>query len=434
MLELLPLFMFVALFVLLFLGVPIAFALFFTAISFALYGWGAGGLSLSSSAVWGVMNNFTLVAIPLFILMSVLLERANIVADLYDSIYKWSGGLRGGLAIATIVVGAVIGAISGVVAAGVIGLALIAYPHMRRYKYDENLGLGTVMAGGTLGQLIPPSLNMIVYGAITGVSVSSMFAGGFSAGLVLIGVYIVYILIRAYMKKDYAPALERANRASFREKVTSLKSVILPLVLIVVVLGSILTGIATPTEAAGVGVLGTVAIGVISRKLSWPGFKESIKDATRMTGMVGWILAGAAVFSAVFSGVGGNRVVSELANSAPGGKWGVLVAAVLFIFVLGMFLETMALIMLAAPIITPIVVAQGFDPLWWGILFMVVLQMAFVTPPFGFAIFYLKSALRGTVSVGKIYTATYPVIGLQAVAIVLVIAFPAIVMWLPALL
>lgn len=431
MLEFLPLFMFGALLVLLFLGIPIAFSLFFTAMAFAFYGWGSGGLSLSGSAVWGVMNNFTLVAIPLFILMSVLLERANIISDLYDSIYKWSGGLRGGLAIATVVVGAIIGAISGVVAAGVIGLALIAYPHMQRYKYNQGLGLGTVMAGGTLGQLIPPSLNMIVYGAITGVSVSSMFAGGFSAGLVLIGVYITYILIRSYMKSDYSPALDRENRASVREKVISLKFVILPLLLIAMVLGSILTGIATPTEAAGVGVLGTVAIGFSTRKLRWSAFKESIGDAIRMTGMVGWILAGAAVFSAVFSGMGGNRLVAGLAESVPGGKWGILIAAVLFIFVLGMFLETMALIMLAAPIITPVVVDQGFDPLWWGILFMVVLQLAFVTPPFGFAIFYLKSALRNTVSVGKIYNATYPVIALQSFAVVLVVAFPAIVMWLP---
>lgn len=434
MLEWLPLFMFVTLLIILFLGVPIAFALFGTAIAFALIGWGTSGLSLTGSAVWGIQNQFTLVAIPLFILMSVLLERTRIISDLYDAIYKWSGALRGGLAIATILVGAVIGAISGVVAAGVIGLALIAYPHMMRYRYNQNLGLGTVMAGGTLGQLIPPSLNMIVYAAMTGVSVSSIFAGGFSAGLVLVGVFVVYILVRAYVKKDFAPPLEPENRASVREKISSLKSVILPVLLVIVVLGSILSGLATPVEAGSVGVVGTVMIGLLNRSLTRSDFTESLKESIRMTAMVGWILAGAAAFSAIFSGIGGNRFVTNIAEALPGGSWGVLIAAVLLIFILGMFLETMALIMLTAPILTPLVVAQGFDPLWWAILFMVVLQLAFVTPPFGFAIFYLKSALRNTVTIGKLYQATVPVIVLQSIGVAIVILFPGAVMWLPELL
>lgn len=434
LLEWLPLLMFVVLLVVLFLGVPITFALFGTAIAFALVGWGTGGLSLTGSAVWGIQNQFTLVAIPLFILMSVLLERTRIISDLYDAIYKLSGALRGGLAIATLFVGAVIGAISGVVAAGVIGLALIAYPHMIRYRYNQRLALGTVMAGGTLGQLIPPSLNMIVYAAMTGVSVSSMFAGGASAGLVLVGVFVVYVLIRSYITKDFAPPMDPENRASIKEKVASLKSVVLPVLLVVVVLGSILSGVATPVEAGSFGVIGTVVIGLLNRSLKGPDFIESLKESIRMTGMVGWILAGAAAFSAIFSGIGGNRFVMNLGDSLPGGAWGVLIMAVLLIFILGMFLETMALIMLTAPILTPLVVAQGFDPLWWGILFMVVLQLAFVTPPFGFAIFYLKSALRNTVTIGKLYQAALPVVALQSIGVVIVVLFPGAVLWLPQLL
>lgn len=200
-----PVAMFVLLMLLLFLGVPIAFALSTVGVVFSLMMWGLDSTSLLTSAVWGVMNNFTLIAIPLFILMSVLLEKSNIITDLYDAVYKWSGALRGGLAIATILVGAIIGAISGVVAAGVIGLGLIALPQMMKYKYNESLSLGSIMAGGTLGQLIPPSLNMVVYGAITGVSVSSLFAGGLGAGFILIGLFIAYILFRAYKNKDMAP-------------------------------------------------------------------------------------------------------------------------------------------------------------------------------------------------------------------------------------
>ncbi len=426
-----PIWMFVLLLLLLFLGVPIAFSLAGTGVIFALMLWGFDSTALLTSGTWNIMNNYTLIAIPLFIFMSILLEKSNIISDLFDAVYKWSGALRGGLAITVIVVGAIIGAISGVVAAGVIGLGLIALPHMMRYKYNENLSLGTVMAGGTLGQLIPPSLNMVVYGAMTGLSVSSLFAGGISAGLLLVVLFIVYILFMAYKNPANAPALVKQERVSFKEKIIALRAIILPMILIIFVLGSIFTGVATPTEGAAVGVVGTILIAVISKRLSWENAKEAIKESGKMTGMVAWILIGAAVFSAVFSGIGGNQMVSELAANAPGGAWGVLLFAIVFVIILGMFLETMALIMLAAPIITPVIVEAGFDPLWWAILFMVVLQMAFLTPPFGFAIFYLKSAVGNKVSIGKIYKATLPFIVIQLIAIILIVLFPILATWLP---
>src|SRR5690625_1695799 len=426
-----PLGMFLLLLLLLFLGVPIAFSLAFTGIFFALIMWGYDSTALFTSGAWNIMNNYTLIAIPLFIFMSILLEKSNTVADLVDSVYKWSGPLRGGLAITVIIVGAIIGAISGVVAAGVIGLGLIALPQMMRYKYDETLSLGSIMAGGTLGQLIPPSLNMVVYGAMTGVSVSSLFAGGLSAGIVLISFFIIYILIAAYTKTDSAPALAKEDRASMGDKLRSTKSVVLPMLLILLVLGSIFTGISTPTEGAGVGVIGPILLGIFTKRLDWEKIRNSMFESGKMTGMVAWILIGAATFSAVFSGVGGNQLVSELADQAPGGKSGILLFAIAFIILLGMFLETMALIMLAAPIITPVIVEAGFDPLWWGVLFMVVLQMAFLTPPFGFAIFYLKSAVGEKVSISKIYKATVPFIIIQLIAIILIILFPVLITWLP---
>jgi tripartite ATP-independent transporter DctM subunit len=434
MLDFTPILMFIVLFLMLFLGVPIAFSLSFTGIVFAFFLWGFDSTSLLASAAWGVMNNFTLIAIPLFIFMSTLLEKSNIIADLYETFYKWSGGLRGGLVIATIIVGAILGAVSGVVAAGVIGLGLIAYPLMRKYEYQDGLSLGSIMASGTLGQLIPPSLNMIVYGAITGVSVSQIFAGGLSAGIFLALLFIVYVFIRTLINKDLAPALSKENRATWGEKFASLKTVFLPMILIIIVLGSIFSGAATPTEGGAVGALGTLVLCLFTKRLSIKSFLNSLSETIKMSTMVGWILIGAACFSSVFSGIGGNRMVEEIANVAPGGKWGVLILSIIFIVFLGMFLETVALIMLAAPIISPLIASYGFDPLWWAIVFMIILQTAFLTPPFGFAIFYLKSAIPKDVPIERIYKATFPFLMLQLLAAIILIAFPSFALWLPRLL
>lgn len=433
MTEIIPLGMFLVLFLLLGLGVPVAFSLFFVAISFALVAWGSGGTSIVVSSMFGSINNFTLVAIPLFILMSVLLEKSKIVEELFDSLYSVSWRLRGGLAMASIAVGAVLGAISGVVAAGVIGLTLIALPQMLKYQYSRSLSLGVVMAGGTLGQLIPPSLNMVVYGAMMGVSVAALFAGGLAAGLALALLYVVYIVAVGIVRPKSLPkpTTEEAKPSVTLRGVV--QGLVLPSILIAVVLGSILSGAATPTEGAGIGVVGTVLLALTSRRLSWKVAKESVWSSVKTSSMIVWILAGAAGFSGVFAGVGGMSLVTKLAEMAPGGRWGVLAFAVIFVFFLGMFLETLALIMLAAPIITPVVLAQGFDSLWWALLFMVVLQTAYLTPPFGFAIFYLKSSAPKSVRIEQIYRATLPFLALQLLFVLLAILFPWLLTWLPNL-
>lgn len=433
LIEFLPIGMFIVLFLLLALGIPVAFSLFSVAISFALIAWGVGGGDIVVASMFGSMNNFTLVAIPLFILMSVLLEKTKIVEELFDSLYAVSWRLRGGLAMAGIAVGAILGAISGVVAAGVIGLALIALPQMLKYRYDRKLSLGVVMAGGTLGQLIPPSLNMVVYGAMTGVSVASLFAGGISAGIALALLYIIYIVIMGLLKPESLPKPAAEDAKPKVELVSVIRGLVLPVILIGLVLGSILTGVATPTEGAAIGVVGTLLLALASRRLKWSMFTASLWSTIKTSSMILWILAGAAGFSGVFAGVGGMQLMTRLAEAAPGGRWGVLIFAIVFIFVLGMFLETMALIMLAAPILTPIILAQGFDDLWWALLFMVVLQTAFLTPPFGFAIFYLKSAAPPSVRIEEIYKATLPFIGIQLFFVVLAIFFPWLLTWLPNL-
>ncbi|MCD8351877.1 MAG: TRAP transporter large permease subunit [Planctomycetaceae bacterium] len=421
--------MFVLLFGLFVCGVPISFALASVAACFAYLLWGTNGMMSLIQSTWGTMNNFTLMAVPLFVFMAMMLEKSTLVEDLYNAFYKWSGPVRGGLAMASIIVGAIIGAVSGVVAAGIIGMGLIALPQMDRYKYDRSISLGSVLAGGTLGQLIPPSLNMIIYGAVCSVSVGGLFASGISAGLLLVFLYCVYIFVRCLLNKNLCPSLPPSERATIREKFQSLKALILPTALIVTCLGAILTGVTTPTEGAAVGALGAVIFNMVCKRFSWAIFKDSAIATIKLSAMVAWMVACANSFGSIFAGIGGNRMIMELALQMPGGKWGALFASMMFIFFLGMFLETAGLIMLAAPIVTPIIVKLGFEPLWWGIIFMTLLQCAYISPPFGLSLFYLKGITPEDVSLMRIYKAGLPFLALQVIGIVLMVLFPMLGVW-----
>jgi tripartite ATP-independent transporter DctM subunit len=426
-----PLLMFVALFGLLVAGVPIAFALAAIAIIFSYFLWGPGALNILVSATWGTMNNFVIIAVPLFIYMAYILQKTNVVEDLYDTFYKWSGALRGGLAIATILVGAVLGAVSGVVAAGVIGLGLIGLPQMLKHGYNRRVALGSVLGGGTLGQLIPPSTNMILYGAVTGVSIGGLFAGGISAGVLLASLYIVYIFIRGLINPAFVPALPPEERANWKEKLISIKSVFLPMLLIVIVLGSILLGMASPTEAAAFGAAGALFVGLLKRRLTWDIIYSSCYETLGVTAMVGWMMIGASAFGSVFSGLGGNALVADFAMNMPGGPNMVFVVAALFVFFMGMFLEPGAVIFLAVPIIAPILANLGFEPLWIGLVINVILQSAYISPPFGFSLFYLKGCTPADIDIVEIYKASVPLLLLQVVCVTLVFLFPQIVLWLP---
>lgn len=432
--NLLSLVMFLTLFLALGLGLHISFSLYAIALGFAYFLWGTAGMNTVVMAIWGMMNNFPLVAIPLFIFMAMVLEKSDLVGDIYDCFYKWSGALRGGLAIATVLVGAMIGAVSGVVAAGVIGLGIIALPQMRRFKYNQGVNLGSIVAGGTLGQIIPPSLVMIVYSAVTGQSVGKLFAAGVSAGLLLVALFSLYILVRSYIQKDFCPPLPADERVSWREKFIALRVLILPGLLIVATVGSILSGLATPTEGAAVGAFGALLFSVVTGRFRLPILQDSMIETLKVSSMIAWMIGGAGAFGAVFAGIGGNRVIASIAMNMPGGEWGVLLAAIAFIFVLGMFLETMAIIMLAAPILSPIIVQLGFEPLWWAIIFMTLLQSAYITPPFGVALFYLKGVTPPDIKLTDIYRASIPFILLQLTAVGLMVLFPILVLWLPAML
>lgn len=426
-----PLFMFLALIPLLVAGVPIAFSLAAVAIGFSYYLWGPGALNILVSATWGTMNNFVIIAIPLFIFMAYILQKTNVVEDLYDTFYKWSGALRGGLAIATILVGAILGAVSGVVAAGVIGLGLIGLPQMLKHGYNRRGALSSVLGGGTLGQLIPPSTNMILYGVVTGVSIGGLFAGGISAGVFLATLYILYVFIRGLIDPNFAPALPPDERANWKEKFISLKSVILPAMLIVVVLGTILLGMASPTEAAAFGAAGALLVGLINRRLTWKIIYSTSYETLSVTAMVGWMMIGASAFGSVFSGLGGNAIVADFAMNMPGGPNMVFVVSAIFVFLMGMFLEPGAVIFLAVPIIAPILVNLGFDPLWIGLVINVILQSAYISPPFGFSLFYLKGCTPASIDIIEIYKASFPLLCLQTVCVAMIFIFPDIVLWLP---
>lgn len=432
--ENVPLLMFLVLFIALAMGIPIAFALTLVALVFGWSLWGVGGMKLLVTAAWGTMNNFALLAVPLFIFMALILQKSRVVEDIYDSFYKWSGPLRGGLAVATILVGAILGAVSGVVAAGVIGLGLIGLPQMLKYGYDQRISLGSVMAGGTLGQLIPPSTNMVIYGAVTGVSVGSLFAGGLTCGTFLALLYCGYILTCSLFNPKVCPALPLEDRVDFRGKIRALRKVFLPSLLILLVLGSVLSGAATPTEAAAVGAVGALFFSAVTRRLNWGIIGSASLETLEISSMVGWIVIAASAFGAVFSGTGGNRLVTEIAMSLPGGPWMVFLASVIFVFFLGMFLEPTAMIMLAAPIVSPILSKLGFDPLWWGLVFMVLLQVAYLSPPFGFSLFYMRGAAPDHIGIEEIYMSGLPFIGLQFLSLVFLVFFPSIALWLPRLL
>ncbi len=426
-----PLYMFLALFPLLVAGVPIAFSLAAVAIVFSYYLWGPGALNILVSSTWGTMNNFVIIAIPLFIFMAYILQKTNVVEDLYDTFYKWSGALRGGLAIATILVGAILGAVSGVVAAGVIGLGLIGLPQMLKHGYNRRGALTSILGGGTLGQLIPPSTNMILYGVVTGVSIGGLFAGGIAAGVVLASLYIIYVFIRGLIDPNFAPALPKEERASWLEKLISLKSVVLPALLIVIVLGSILLGMASPTEAAAFGAAGALLVGLIKGRLNWQIIYSAGYETLSVTAMVGWMMIGASAFGSVFSGLGGNALVADFAMNMPGGPNMVFVVAVIFVFLMGMFLEPGAVIFLAVPIIAPILVNLGFDPLWIGLVINVILQSAYVSPPFGFSLFYLKGCTPADIDIVEIYKSSVPLLCLQALCVAIIFIYPDIIMWLP---
>ncbi len=430
-LEVMAFIMFGLLVVALFSGLPLAFAVGGAGVICLFWLWQPAAASIIVLVAQNKCSDFVLLAVPLFIFMAMILERTGIPEDLYRGLYAWTSGLRGGLAMGTVVVGALMAAMVGIVGAEVVTLGIIALPGMLMYKYDKRVAVGTCLAAGTLGQLIPPSILFIVYGAEAGLSVGKLFMGGFPAGLILASLFILYIGIRSFFQKELCPVVPPKDRPSFRRKLATLPYLLPPLALIVAVLGSIYTGIATPTEAASVGAVGAFIIALAHRRMSWGVMKEAATRAFATTGMVMWIIIGASCFTVVFTALGGTEFIKQTIEGLALGRWGVFAIMMFILLILGCFLDPVCIILLTVPVFTPLLTMYQFDPLWFGIVYVTNLQMSYITPPFGFSLFYMKGVAPPEITIGDIYRSVWPFVLLQITGIVIMAIFPEAILWLP---
>ena len=414
-------------------GLPVSFVLGGVAMVFTYFLWGPQGLAIVANRAWGGMTNFIIVCVPLFIYMGVMLERSGIASSLYTMMHRWSGGLRGGLAAGTVLICMIFAAMTGLSGASTVALGLVALPEMLKRGYNKDIAIGSIGGGGALGILIPPSATMVIYAMIAQESVGQLFMGGVFPGIILGFLFIAYILIRSSIQKNIAPALPIEERAGWGAKLTSLRAVILPMLLIVAVLGSIFAGIATPTEAAAVGAFGATLCAAVYGKLNWPNIKEACYQTLRVSTMALWIFLGSQAFTTIYYAVGAQEFVQGLLLQLPGGHWGVIIGIQVIWLILGCLLDPWGIIMITAPIFVPVVDALGFSLVWFGVLCIVNMEMAYLTPPFGMNLFYLRGVAPPGVSMGDIYHSVTPFVLCQLVALVIVMAFPALVLWLPSL-
>ncbi len=427
--------MFLALTILLVAGFPVAFTLMGTALAFGLIGFGWGFFNLLPMRIWGIITNFTLVAVPRFIFMGVMRERAGIAGDLLKAMGMAFGRTRGGLAVSVVVVGALLGASTGIVGATVVTMGLLALPTMIKYGYRKELATGTIASSGTLGQIIPPSIVLVLLGDIIGVSVGDLFMGAVIPCLILVVLYIIYILVTSRIHPDWAPPVKDSTFEDGKKSFAAylLKSLIPPLSLIIAVLGSIFAGIASPTEAAGVGATGATVLCILNRRFNMEVLRTVMETTVQLTSMVFIILVGATAFGLVFRGLGGDVVIRQFVTHIPFGKWGILATVMAVIFTAGFFLDFIEITFIHIPVLAPIMKTMGFDPVWFAILFAVNLQTSFLTPPFGFSLFYLKGVAPPEVSTLQIYKGIIPFVIIQLVGLFLVVLFPETTTWLPKL-
>jgi len=412
-------------------GLPIGFALGSVAMVYALLLWGPSSLSIIAHGALYAMTSFMLVAIPLFILMGMILERSGVANAMYDTMYKWMGPIRGGLAMGTVLICTLIAAMVGIMGAGIVTMGIVAMPEMFKRKYDKRMVMGSIMSGGVLGTLIPPSIPMILYSLYAKQSVGKMFAGGLIPGIILSTLYCSYIGIRCFRNPKMGPALPPEERVDWKEKFVSLRGSILPILLIIGVLGSIFLGLATPTEASGVGAFGAFICSLIYRKFGLRMLRDACYRTMLLTGMIMWIMVGINCFNSFFMAMGGIHLLDGLIVGV--NPWAVLIGMQLSLFVLGTFMDDYAIIMIATPIYAPVIVALGFDPLWFGILFIMNMQMAVLTPPYGFATFYMKGLVPKNILMTDVWRAVIPFVGLQGIGLILVMVFPNLALWLPNL-
>ena len=429
--------MFAGLLIGLFLGHPLAFVLGGLAVIFGYFGWGPSCFFMFVNQTFGVMDNYILVAIPLFIFMAQLLDQSGVAESLFSTMRYLFGPIRGGIAVAVVVVSTLFGACTGIIGASVVTMGLLAMPVLLKYGYNKKLACGSICAGGTLGILIPPSIMLVVMADQGSVSVGKLFAGAVVPGLILSSLYIIYILIRCYFKPQDGPAISKEELEAVTKweiAVMVIKSLIPPMILIMGVLGSIFMGVATPTEAAGVGAILAFLMTVAYGKFTWSGLVSAVVNTARTTSMVIIILVAASCFSSVFMGSGGGDVVQELILESGFGKWGMFIIMMVILFFLGMFIDWIGIILICFPLFLPIAADLGFDKIWFIVIMAVMLQDSFLTPPFGYALFYLKGVAPPEISTSDVYWGAFPFWRLMEVGLIICVVWPESITWLPSLL
>ena len=413
-------------------GLPLAFATGAVAVIFAVALFGPQSLSLVVSRIFTLMGNYVLVAVPLFIFMACVLERAGVAEELFRAVHVWSGRVRGGLAVAVIISCAIMAAMVGVIGAEVVTMGVVALPAMLSRKYDKDIALGSICAGGGLATLIPPSVVLIMYGLTAGVSVGRLYMAGVVPGLILAGLFITYIATRCYLQPELAPAASAEERSiPLTAKLALLKGLILPGLVAFGVLGSLYLGLATPSEAAGVGALGALISAAVHGRLTWPNIVGAVRDTTKVTCMLYWLFFGASALIGVYTLAGGTSFMKQTITALPVGPWGIVLLMQIVWIILGSLIDWIGILLLTAPIFVPIVESLGFDTVWFGVLFCMNMQISYLSPPFGPAVFYLKGVTPPDITIGDIFHSIWPFMALQIVGLGLVMTFPQLALWLP---
>lgn len=417
----------------LFTGLPVAFVLGGLSVLFTVIFWNADALVLLILQIYDTMQSEALLGIPLYIFMAVILQKSGIIGDLYRAMELWFGRLRGGLAIGTVVICIVMAAMTGVVGAAVTAMGILALPEMLRRGYDPRLATGTICASGTLGILIPPSVLTIVYAVTAQVSIGKMLIAGIVPGVLLGSLYILYIIVLCRLRPEVAPLPVDENRPILAARLDSLKTLILPTAIIIMVLGSIFLGIATPTEAAAVGVAGAALSAGLKGTLNWSTIGAACTETLTATAMILWITLGAKAYVAIFTGLGGADTLLGLISGLDVNRYVVLAAMMLLLMFLGTVLDEIGIILLTVPVFLPIVQHLGFDQIWFGVLFAITIQMGYISPPFGYTLFYIKSTLPPAVGMGEVYRGIFPFLIIQFIGLLLCTMFPGLMTFLPNL-
>lgn len=432
--EWLAIAMVIGFFAMMMIGVPVAISLAVSGFVAGMLGFGPMLFALLPARMFGVVSNYTLLAIPLFTFMGVMLEKSRVAEDMLDTIGRAMGGLNGGMGLAIILVGVLLGASTGIVGATVVTIGLLTLPTLLRRGYNKSVACGTICASGTLGQVIPPSLVLILLADILGQSVGSIFAAAFIPSLVLALIYVAYMLLLGWLRPHWVPAIPAEERALTSRKQLlkdMARSVLPPMLLVMAVLGSIIGGVAAPTEAASMGALGALIIAACARRLDWQTLKATLHGTLTISAMIFLILLCSQPFSLAFRGLGGEALVHEMFDLLPGGELGAILFLMAVLFVLGFFLEWIEISYIALPMFLPVFVAYDTNLVWLGILVALNLQMSFLTPPFGWALFFLKGVAPPGVSTRDIYLGALPYVALQALAVAVVFCFPQLATWLP---